>query len=481
MGITYFDKVTGEKTTTNRQEAWEKTQIMEIDADVINAESTIKDNAFAVNSVGGLTGDVITPDGDDGNFFDIYLNRVTTRIAMPVNIRNGETYRFQIRQDMTGGRAIEWGTLVENTGLTCTFNKGIGNSCLLYITAGTFDWTSLQNATGRKSFLNLSGFTQSSLNLKGVKISDFDESAGYIQFDHPFIDSVSDVVGDTDCSVNYENNFYFTDEQGDDWISQKPFGVTQFTFYSTTGGYSGLLKKEGVYSNSIHKRANVRFEETLTDDFVSGSDNGLLEWREANSNGSIGTTSADVDENHFGLLILGLDAGKSGDCRCSTSLGTDMFVLSNSRVDVSGIIKGNANSYSTSDVKWYFGWSDTNQPQLTSNGIYFMLVSNGTGKARVWCIGEKANVSTSYDTGIDLAEDEWYVLHVGIPSNGGDIHFAINDIIVYEIAQTDIGITEKVTPIFAGYYDYTGTPLPNTKQWFADAFSLKYRMSLDRI
>jgi len=74
------------------------------------SEASIKDVAFANNVVSTVSGDIITPDGADGNFFDIYLNRPTTNINMPINIRSGETYRFQVRQDMVGGRVIKWGS-----------------------------------------------------------------------------------------------------------------------------------------------------------------------------------------------------------------------------------------------------------------------------------------------------------------------------------------------------------------------------------
>jgi len=55
------------------------------------SETSIKDTAFKVNVNAMMTGDVIVPDGSNNkNFFDIYLNRAETRIAMPVNFRDGE-------------------------------------------------------------------------------------------------------------------------------------------------------------------------------------------------------------------------------------------------------------------------------------------------------------------------------------------------------------------------------------------------------
>ena len=454
---------------------------MEVQRGKINnnfTEASIKDEAFKVNVDSAMTGDTIQPDGDNGNFFDVYLDRPITRINMPTNLRNGETYRWQIRQDMTGGRAIKWGSEATNTGLNVTLTAGATTS-VLTIHSGTFVYTDVSVASGRKSFIHLDGFTNNNNNLHGLKVTAVDSSAGTITFTNPNWDLTTEatVAG---VSIGVENNFYFFDESNSKWISQMPFGVTVFSGWSSSGGASLGMNKNGVYSNTQHQRAKVRFEEQLTDDFVSGSDNGLLEWREANSNGSVGTSSSDVDGNHPGALLLGLDASISADCRCSTSLGTDMFNLSNMRVGISGIIKGNANSFSTADVKWYFGWSDTNQPQSTVDGMYFELVSDGTGKARVWCVGEIGGSKTAYDTNIDLVEDDWYVLHIGKPANG-DIHFTIDDIDVYEMAQSAIGLTAKVTPIFGGYYDYTGTPLPNNKQLFVDAFSLKYRMNADRI
>jgi len=69
----------------------------------------LQNNIYKPNIEGSLSGDVIDLDCDGKNFFDIYLDRPVTRINMPTNVVNGETYRVQIRQDGTGGRFIKWG------------------------------------------------------------------------------------------------------------------------------------------------------------------------------------------------------------------------------------------------------------------------------------------------------------------------------------------------------------------------------------
>ena len=123
-----------------------------------------------------------------------------------------------------------------------------------------------------------------------------------------------------------------------------------------------------MYSNVAEVKAKVRFEEQLTDDFINGSDNGLLNWREANSNGSVGTASADVDVDHPGIIDITLDNGVAADCRASTNLGNDQFMLGNMKVDIEGITKFNGNAFGTADVIYYFGWSDANQFQAATDG-----------------------------------------------------------------------------------------------------------------
>ncbi len=443
-------------------------------------EASVKDAAFKVNTI-SYSGDVITPDGDNNiNFFDVYLDRADTRINLPINIREGELYRFQIRNDMYGNRAVHWGNKDTFTGLNVSINSGMGNTVIFYINSGTFDWSTIHVLPGRNSYLDVDGFTNNENNMKGLKITAYDESSNTITCQ--IVDwDITNENNATGISINIKNPFYFMDEMGDSWIGQFPFGVTQFTFYSTSGGESGLLKKEGVYKNILYQRAKVRFEEELTDDFVNGSDDGLLNWREANSNGNTTVSSADVDGNHIGILYQRLNSGAAADGRTSTTLGSDQFLLEDLRADISGIIKPNSNAFSTADVKYYFGWSDSNQWNSTTDGFYFEIIADGSGNGRVWCVGELSNTRTTYDTGIDLVEDEWYIFNISKPANGGNIYFTINDITIYEMAQSVIGIDKKLTCGFGSYYDYTGTPLPDHKEWFIDAFSLKYRMGSDRI
>jgi len=320
----------------------------------------------------------------------------------------------------------------------------------------------------------LSGFNYANNNLSGLKIKSFDESSNLITCESPSWE-IYDDENIMDVIIEVENVFYFIDEKGDDWISQKPFGVTMFTFFSTTEGASGILNKTGVYANNLQNKANIRFEETLTDDFVNGSDDGLLNWRESNGSGcSTAISSGDVDGSHVGILYQRLGGGQTADGRTSTSLGADMFNVSKMRTTINGICKFNENALETADVKYYFGWADSSQWNHIIDGAYFEIVADGSteGKGRVYCVTEKANVRTVYDTGIDLVEDEWFQMFIGIPPNGGSIHFVVNDLTIHYADRSTFGETAKITPGFGQFYDYTGT---------VDAFSLKYRMSEDRI
>ena len=447
---------------------------------VVDNESIIKTTTFKP-SVDTLLGDVVTPDGANGNFFDVYLNRPMTRITMPDNFRNGETYRFQIRQDGTGGKFLRWGDYDTFTDLNVSVNTGMGGTTLIiYVNSGTFDWNVLRAGAGRKSFINLGGFANNVNNINGLKLVSFDESAGSITVTAPNWDII-DEDNATGIMISVENAFYFIDEKGDDWISQFPYGVTMFEVFTTTSGESALLVKKGVYSNSLYQKAKIRFEEQLTDDFINGSDDGLLNWRESNANGNTATSSADVDENHVGILIQRLSANATAKGRTSTTMGSDGFVVSNMRAGISGIVKPNGNAFTTADVNYYFGWIDGVQFQISNNGAMFKIVADGTGKGRVHCITQNGGIDTDYDTGIDLTEDNWYSLHIGVPSNGGDIMFIIDNYLVHTADRSTMDDTQKVTCGFGQYYDYNGTTLPNNKEWFIDAFSIKYRMNHDRI
>ncbi len=238
-----------------------------------------------------------------------------------------------------------------------------------------------------------------------------------------------------------------------------------------------------MFSNNHCTNASVRYEEHLTDDFINGSDEGLLNWREANVNGSTVVSSNDVDANHLGMLYQRLNAAAAADGRTSTTLGTDMFNVSTFRSGIEGICKFNENSLETAYVKYFYGWSDNNQMHSVTDGAYFEIIADGVGEGlgRVYCVTEIGGTKTSYDTGIDLPEDEWFSMRVGIPSNGGAIKFVLNNIVIHRALRTTMGVTVKMTCGFGQYYDYTGTPLPNNKEWFIDAFSIKYRMSGDRV
>jgi len=119
--------------------------------------------------------------------------------------------------------------------------------------------------------------------------------------------------------------------------------------------------------------------------------------------------------------------------------------------------------------------------QLIHDGAKFQIIADGTGKGRVHCITAIGNVKTDYDTGIDFLEDEWHSLKIGLPPNGIGVHFIVDDILVHTADRATMGETVKMTCGFGQYYDYTGTPLPNSKDWFIDVFALKYRMNNDRI
>ncbi len=443
-----------------------------------------KAEIFAIHSV-SMNGDVVTPDASTYNFFDIYLNRPTTRINMPSGGVNGEPIRFQLRQDGTGGRHVVWGTKVENTGLTCTINKGMGDSLIIYITGGTFDWSLLNSAGGRKSYLTMSGFAQNSLNVAQLKLSSFDESAGTITLDYTFSDSVVDVTGATGINISYENGFYFQNESGDTWHGLRPYSVTLYEYFDTASDGSGMLTKQGIYMNSASgcMRTTVRDEETLTDDFINGNDDGLLNWREGGSNHSINQATGDVSAEHPGVIYMRANGLVTADARAYFSMGSDQIIVDSMRAGVEGIIKFDENALETADMKYFFGWSDNTLWHSANDGAFFEIVADGSveGKGRVHCILLKAGVRVDYDTGVDLFENEWHVLRIGKSSNNLKLKFSVDDIILYYGNYADMGGTVKMTCGYGLYYDYTGTPLPENKAWYFDAFAFKYRMCQDRI
>jgi len=447
------------------------------------SETSIKDTAFKVNVNAMMTGDVIVPDGSNNkNFFDVYLNRAETRIAMPVNFRDGEVYRFQIRQDGTGGRELEWGTKVENTGLTCSLTKGSGSAVTITITAGIFDWTQLHQSSGRQSFIHLAGFNQNANNIKGIKLTSFDESAGTITFNHPFCSSITDESSSAGHTINYENKFYFTNGDVDDWIGTNPYAVTQYSFYTTTDGASGILTKEGVLSNSLYSKAKARNFYEIVDDFIAGNDDGQLQWSEQNTNGQINTSSSNVDGNHFGTIHHRINNGNTSG-RTNMRLISDGFQLNDSRSVVETVIKFDANYFSQSGMIAVIGWNDgsSQSPISINDGYYFEIVSNGDNTGRVCCITTTGGTKDEYDTGIDIGEDEWCSFTIQMSPNFTHIHFYVND---YEVLSKDntggtLFTTAKVTPFFGSRY--SGDTLTANREFYVDLFSMKYRMNSDRI
>ncbi len=427
-----------------------------------------------------LSGDTIDIDCSLYNFFDVYLDRNVTRINLPTGAVLGSDYKIQIRQDGTGGRAIEWGNYISNTGLTCNITKLTNPNIEIEITAGTFDWANLTAVTSNRSRLYISGFSQNSMNIGGVEVISFNETASTITISNPFFDSVVGATGETNITINYENNFYYFDEMSDNWIAQMPYNNSFFNF-STFDGTRFMTAKLGSFTGENKHKTKVRIAEELADDFISGSDNGLLEWYESSSNGAINISTTGVRDDHFGEIYIRLNNGATS-ARTYMSLGRDMFRLGNSRMAIEGIISFNAGSYhSFADigVKYYFGWTDTaSNWNSTTDGAYFEIVSDGT-KGRVYCVLEIANIRTVYDTGIDLLVSNYISLKVLVPSFGTTVVFLINDISVYTGDMTNVGITTNMTCGYGQYY--SGTALTNHRYWYTDAFSIKYRMNEDRI
>jgi len=149
------------------------------DSDKVVTQNEVRDYAFTPLIQGMITGDVIDLDCANKNFFDIYLNRDITRINLPINAINGETYRVQIRQDGTGGRFVRWGNKDIFKYLEVSIYQS-GGEIELYIEDGTFNWSVLRADAGRKSFINLDGFNYENNNIAGLKVKSFDESSNLV-------------------------------------------------------------------------------------------------------------------------------------------------------------------------------------------------------------------------------------------------------------------------------------------------------------
>ena len=437
---------------------------------------SIKDVAFAVN-VDTPTGEHKILDGSKANFFDIYLDREHTVINNISNMRLGEKYIIQVRQDAGGKNHLHWGTRTENQNLEVTTYPVMGSYVDIVIT-GTFDWSSLSTIPQIKSKLKITGLTENPMNCSGLVVENFDESTNTITVYNPFKSSLTGEVGTTGVNIEVTTSNYFFPIEEDNWISTEPFGVTMFEVWSFEPGFTSI-KKVGIHTSETRYKSRARIIQSISDDFVGGDDNGILEWYESKLNGTVASRNTKVDENHFGIIGQKLDGGATS-ARCNMRLQPDGFVLTNSKSVLEFVQINEPNFFALVGTKSYLGWNDgNNNPNSISDGFYFEIVSNGDSTARVWCVAKKNSVKTEYDTGINLNEDTWNVFTIQIPSTFNYARFYINDVEVLELTDVTNFPTAKLTPFFG--CTHNGDPLAKAIYNGTDMASLKYKINEDRI
>ena len=167
----------------------------------------VKKSILKVKSGGSLTGEDITLDAANGtNFFDVYLTSPHTVLSNIQNMMIGERYIIQMRQNNVGKNHVHWGSHTHNTGLTITTTPGMGDTVILSVDAGTFDWSSLNTAIGLNTRLTIKGLTENAMNCGGFKVDGFDESTGEIYITNPFRDIFIKVTVVTKMSTKWEMN-----------------------------------------------------------------------------------------------------------------------------------------------------------------------------------------------------------------------------------------------------------------------------------
>ena len=440
------------------------------------SEASIKDEAFRVSS-GTLSGESVTPNGENTNFFNIMLTQEHTVIQNIANMREGETYIIQTLQDASGKNHIHWGNQSVNTGLNVTTSRAMGNGIIVKVNSGTFDWDNFSSLPQVTNKIKIIGLTNNSLNCGGLVVDSFDESSGEIHITLPWADSmIAETTADV-VIISTASNYFFAEEE-DNWINTAPFSVTMFKCY-TSGGGLVTIEKIGSHTSDQKYKSKARIVQEISDDFVGGDDNGILEWKETNTNGGVGSDSGKVDPSHMGILSQKLSTGKTS-VKNNMRLQSDGFVLTNMRsiVEYIHLYEADffANTGAISADGWNNGGTDIN---VTTDGFFFRRVGNGDGTARVHCICEADGTETDHDTGIDIDEETWYSFAIQIDPSYSHAHFYINDIEVLKQTDTTNFPTAKLTPFFGTRYN--GTALTKNLFQHTDMASIKYRPNADRI
>ncbi len=449
------------------------------EADKLNTnftEAKVKDTAFSVHS-STLSGGSITPDGENTNFFNISLTQEHTVINNIINMREGENYVIQLLQNGTGKNHVHWGDQVVNTGLTVTTSRAMGNGILVKVDSGTFDWDCFSALPQVTNKIKIIGLTNNALNCGGLIVDSFDASTGDIHITLPWVNSfVAETTSNVIIIITASN--YFFAESKDNWISTNPHSVTMFKCF-TSGGGLVTIEKVGVHTNNPQYKSKARIIQEISDDFVGGDDNGILEWKEANQNGAIGSDSGKVDDAHMGILSQKISNG-AASARNNMRLQLGGFVLTNMRSILEFVHLYEVGFFASAGAIAADGWSNGGTDiNVITDGIFFRRISNGDGTARVHCVCKADGTETTYDTGINIDEETWYSFTIQIDPSYSHVHFYINDIEVLKQTDNSNFPMGKVTPFFGTRYN--GDPLAKSTFQHTDMVSIKYKLNKDRI
>ncbi len=441
------------------------------------SESSIKEQADKVNST-TLSGTSVTPDGTTANFFNVMLTQNHTVINNIANMREGERYVIQTLQDAGGKSHVHWGTNTPNTGLTVSTSRAMGETIIITVDAGTFDWSAFSSIPQISNKIKITGLNENPMNCGQVVVDSFDESTGHIYISSPFASSISGESGTTGVSITVTSSNYFFPEEEDNWISTSPFGVTMFECW-TSGGGMVSIRKIGIHTANPRYISKARLVQEVSDDFVGGDDNGILEWKESSINGAISSQSAEIDSNHQGIIGSRISGG-SASARTCMRLQLNGFNITNMRSIVEFVHKLDSDFFEQVGTIVSCGWSDgDNNITEIKDGFFFELISNGDNSARLSCIVMNGSARTTYDTGIDIDGGEWLSFAIQIDSGYTHAHFYVNDIEV--LKQDDITnfTANKLTSYFG--IKHLGDALTGNKLMHTDMVSIKYKQNVDRI
>lgn len=160
------------------------------------------------------------------------------------------------------------------------------------------------------------------------------------------------------------------------------------------------------------------------DDFLPSNMNGVLNWNQNASGGSISPATG-VNSGHPGVLQFA--SGTNGFNNCYYALGKN-FIVGGGRIVIGFVVKYSQVGTSGADFGTQFGLMDSFQGDVNSNpgnGIYFNY-RYSTDSGDWTCNTNTSGTKTTSDSGIP-ADTNWHHFIIDINAAGTSVDFWIDN------------------------------------------------------